>query len=182
VGWAARPPLADAYVRDGFWRDDTLWQAFAATVTGRGERPAGIEGAARLTFAALAARAEAMAGGLAALGVGPRDAVALPLPNWWETGPILLPAARPRPLPVPIPSIHREREVSFIRRQSGAHAIFIPGRHRDCDHRALIAGLRSDLPRLAEVIVVRDDPASDMRALATLPGAPLTPQPGDPDA
>src|SRR5262249_60317497 len=133
-----------------------LWLAVGAALTGRGGGRGVAEGAAGLPGAARAAGAEAMAGGLAALGVGPGDAVALQLPNWWETVAILLAAARLGAIAVPIPSIHREREVSFILRQSGAHAIFIPGRHRDCDHRALIAGLRSDLPQLADVIVVRD--------------------------
>ena len=44
--------------------------------------------------------------------------------------------------------IHREREVGFILRHTGARVVFIPGRLRDCDHRELLAGLRPELPAL----------------------------------
>src|SRR5262249_58283267 len=112
----------------------TLWEAFAATAGGLGDRPAVVEGSERLGFGALAARAEAVAGGLAALGVAPGDAVALQLPNWWETLVVLLAATRVGATAVPILSIHREREVAFILRQTAARAIFIPRRYPPCDH------------------------------------------------
>jgi cyclohexanecarboxylate-CoA ligase len=175
-----RPALADAYVRSGAWGDDTLWEAFAATAARLGDRPAVVEGSERLGFGALAARAEAVAGGLAALGVAPGDAVALQLPNWWETLVVLLAATRFGATAVPILSIHREREVAFILRQTAARAIFIPGRYRDCDHRDLVADLRPALPALTEVIVVRDDPAPGMRALDALPAGSLARRAHDP--
>jgi cyclohexanecarboxylate-CoA ligase len=104
----------------------------------------------------------------------PGDAVALQLPNWWETVVVLLAAARLGATAVPILPIHREREVAFILRQTAARAILIPGRYRDCDHRDLVARLRPELRALAEVIVVRDDPAPGMQALRALPAGPLS--------
>ena len=53
-----------------------------------------VEGTARTSFAALAAAAERLAGGLAARGVRAGDVVALQLPNWTETLTVLLAAAR----------------------------------------------------------------------------------------
>ena len=97
------PPLADVYVRDRSWGADTLWSAFAATAARAGDRTAVVEDAARLSFGALATRAEALAGALAALGVAPGDAVALQLPNWWETVVALLATARLGAVAVPIP-------------------------------------------------------------------------------
>src|SRR5262249_56175623 len=101
-----RRALADAYVRDGSWGDDTLWEAFAATAARWGDRTALVEGAARLAFGALAARAEAVASGLVALGVAPGDTVALQLPNWWETVVVLLATPRLRATPLPLLSLH----------------------------------------------------------------------------
>jgi cyclohexanecarboxylate-CoA ligase len=176
------PPLADVYVRDRSWGADTLWSAFAATAARAGDRTAVVEDAARLSFGALATRAEALAGALAALGVAPGDAVALQLPNWWETVVALLATARLGAVAVPIPSIHRERELAFILRQTRARLLFIPGRYRDCDHRELVTTLRPELPALAEVIVVRDAPGAAMRSLDALPAGSLARPPLDPAA
>ena len=162
------PARALAYVRDGWWRDDTLWDALVATAARQPDRVALVEGDIRLAFRDLARRADALASGLAALGIAPGDAVAFQLPNWWETVVVLLAIARLGAVGVPILPINRQREVAFILRQTRARALFIPGRYRDCDHRELAATIRPELPALAEVIVVRDDAAPGMRALATL--------------
>ena len=162
------PARARAYVRDGWWRDDTLWDALVATAARQPDRIALVEGDIRLAFRDLARRADALASGLAALGIAPGDAVAFQLPNWWETVVVLLAIARLGAVGVPILPINRQREVAFILRQTRARALLIPGRYRDCDHRELAATIRPELPALAEVIVVRDDAAPGMRALATL--------------
>jgi len=173
------PPLANVYVRDRSWGDDTLWSAFSATAARARDRTALVEDHTRLGFAALAARAEALAARFAALGIAPGDVVALQLPNWWETVVVLLATPRLGATAVPIPSIHRERELGFILRQTRARALVIPGRYRDCDHRDLVTALRPQLPALAEVVVVRDAPAQGMRALDALPTGSLPPPPSD---
>ncbi len=172
--------LADVYLRDGCWRAATVWDAFAATAARDPDRTALVEGGVRLAFRDLAGRAGAVAGGLAALGVSAGDAVAVQLPNWWETVAVLLAAARLGAVAVPIPPIHRARELDFILRQTSARVAFIPGHHRDCDHRELLDPLRRGLPALREVIVVRDAPASGMRAFTALAAAPPPPA-GAPD-
>ena len=87
------PPLANVYVRDRSWGDDTLWSAFSTTAARAGNRTALVEDEARLGFDALAVRAEALAARFATLGVVPGDVVALQLPNWWETVVVLLATA-----------------------------------------------------------------------------------------
>jgi acyl-CoA synthetase (AMP-forming)/AMP-acid ligase II len=160
---------AATYLRDGLWHDDTVWQAFAATAARQPDRPALVDGDIRLAFRDVAERAEQVAGSLAALGVAAGDALAVQLPNWWETIVAMLATARLGAIIVPILPIHRAREVGFILRQTGARAIFIPGHHRDCDHRDLLDGLRADLPALQVVIVVRDAARGGMHAFDTLP-------------
>ena len=51
------PPLANVYVRDRSWGDDTLWSAFSTTAARAGNRTALVEDDARLGFDALAVRA-----------------------------------------------------------------------------------------------------------------------------
>lgn len=180
-----RPPArAAAWRASGAWRDETLWAAFAATVARASACTALIEDAQRLTFAALAARAERLAAGLAARGIGARDVVAFQLPNWWETVVVFLATQRLGATAQPVLPIAGARELTFMLRQSGARALFVPGRWRDADHRAVVAPLRDALPALAHVVVVRDAPAADMEPWDALtsdaPAAP--PAPHDPDA
>ncbi len=175
------PALADGYRRAGFWRGETIWQVFATTAAARGTRVAIVEGALRTSWVALAAAAERVAGGLAALGVGPGDVVAVQLPNWTETVVALLAAARLGAVPTPILPILRRRELGFVLRASGARVLVVPGRYRDADHRVLAAELRPELPALEHVVVVRDEPGPSALAWAALAAAAPTtrPAPGD---
>jgi cyclohexanecarboxylate-CoA ligase len=177
------PARARAYVRDGWWRDDTLWDALVATAARQPDRIMLVEGDIRLAFRALVERAETLARALAALGIAPGDPVAVQLPNWWETVVVLLAIARLGAVGVPILPINRRRELAFILGQTRARALFIPGCYRDCDHRELAATLRPELPALAEVIVVRDDAAPGTRAFGTLPAgsAAIPAPPAGPD-
>src|SRR5207247_166394 len=125
---------------------------------------------------ALAAAAERLAGGLAARGVRAGDVVALQLPNWTETLTVLLAAARLGAVANPVLPIYRRRELGFILAEAGARVLFIPGRYRDCDHRALVRELRPALPALEHVIVVRDQPVDGAHAYAEVAG----PAPGPP--
>ncbi|HJW70162.1 MAG TPA: AMP-binding protein [Candidatus Binatia bacterium] len=173
-----RPARAAAYVRDGWWRDETIWDALVATTAQHAARTALIEGDMRLTFRDLVERADALASGLSVLGIAAGDAVAFQLPNWWETVVVLLAVARAGAVGVPILPIHRQRELVFILRQTHARVLIVPGRYRDCDHRELAGALRPELPDLADVIVVRDSAAPGMRTLESIQGtsgAPTAP-------
>jgi len=165
------PPLAAAYRQAGQWRGETIWAAFAATTGRAGAKTAVVEDTTRTSFGALAAATERLAGSLAALGLGSEDVVAFQLPNWTETLVVLLACARLGAVANPILPIHRRRELRFILGEAGARVLFIPGRHRDLDHRELIRDLRPELPALEHVVVVRDDPAHGMRGWAALPAA-----------
>jgi cyclohexanecarboxylate-CoA ligase len=166
-----RPPLGDRYRREGLWRGETIWDAFAATAARVSGKTAVVEGDARTSFHALARAAERLAAGLAARGVGAGDVVAVQLPNWRETIEVLLAIARLGAVANPILPIYRQRELGFILPQSGGRVLFIPGRYRDADHRELVRGLRPQLPALEHVVVVRDEPGPDALAYAEVAGA-----------
>jgi cyclohexanecarboxylate-CoA ligase len=176
------PPLAAAYRARGAWRGETVWHAFAATAARHATRTALVDGAERITFADLARRAERAAGALATVGIGAGDAVAVHLPNWWETVVVLLALARVGAVAVPIPMIAREREARFILGTSGARLLVLPGVLRGHDHRALAAAVRGDLPALAHVVTVRSEPGPGMRAWESVPAAPLPAPAGDAEA
>jgi cyclohexanecarboxylate-CoA ligase len=148
--------LAAGWRRAGHWRGQPLWSAFSDTAHRVGSKVAVVDGTRRTTFAELGTAADRLAGGLARLGIGPGDVVAYQLPNWTEALVVLLATARLGAVATPVLPVHRRRELAFILAESGAHVCFVPGTYRGCDHRALLDGLRSDLPALAHVVVVRD--------------------------
>jgi cyclohexanecarboxylate-CoA ligase len=155
------PALRDSYRRAGLWRGETLADAFAATASRRPDAVALVDGAVRVGFAELVARAERAAAGLAALGVGSGDTVAVQLPNWHETLVAYLAIARLGAVITPVLPSHRERELGFVLQASGARVLLVPGVHRNCDHRRLVARVRADTPALVRVIVVRDRAEDD---------------------
>ncbi|MCE2481975.1 MAG: AMP-binding protein [Alphaproteobacteria bacterium] len=70
------------FFRDsGFWRDETLTDWLARHAEARPDHPAIVHGEARLTYGELALHAERLAAGLAGIGLGRGDVVALQLPN-----------------------------------------------------------------------------------------------------
>jgi cyclohexanecarboxylate-CoA ligase len=154
-----------AYHAAGHWGTRSLGERFAATCARRGYDDALVEAGRRLSFADWARLAERTALGLLALGVGPRDVIAYQLPNWWEAAVLFLATARLGAVVNPVLPIFRERELRFILQQSGAAVLVIPGEFRGCDHRRLVAGLRTDLPSLREVLVARAEPLPSMRSL-----------------
>jgi cyclohexanecarboxylate-CoA ligase len=175
-------PLAASYRARGEWRGETLWEAFAATARRHGERTALVDHDHRVSFAALAQRAEACAGALAALGAGAGDAIAVHLPNWWETVVALLAVARLGAVAVPIPMIARERELRFILESSAARVALVPGVLRGHDHGAALAAVRGDSHALQQVIVVRSTGGAGMRRWDDLPAALPPPPAADADA
>ena len=133
--------------------------AFARTCEAHGSKLALVDGAMRLTFADLDRASAQLAQWLQTAGVGPGDTVAYQLPNWWETAVVFLAAARVGAVANPLLPIFRERELGFILAQAHPKVVFIPGRWRGTDHRALLAAACSGSQ---QVIVVRDDPAPHM--------------------
>jgi cyclohexanecarboxylate-CoA ligase len=178
------PALRDSYRRSRLWRGETLAHVATATATRIPTRTAVVDGAVRLGFDDLIARAERVAAGLAALGVEPGDVVAVQLPNWHETVTAYLGIARLGAVVNPVLPIHRERELGFVLREGGARVLIAPGRHRDCDHRVLARAVRAGAPALAHVVVVRDEPGPDARSWDALLASndPPPPMPTDAEA
>ncbi|WP_081586618.1 class I adenylate-forming enzyme family protein [Mycolicibacterium hassiacum] len=105
------------------------------------------------TLADLFAESRRVAAGLAGLGVGPGDIVAVQVPNWracftahaaiWLRGAVVL----------PIVPIYGPAEVAYIAGQSGARAIILARRIRSRDTADTLAAV-AGLPGLAQRIVV----------------------------
>ena len=144
----------------GFWIDRTIDEYLieaiartpdkAAVIGYRVDRPA----PARLSYAELGDKVARAAGALRRLGVGPRDVVAIQLPNWWEFVVVALAASRVGAVVNPLMPIFRERELGFMLGFAEAKVLVVPKLFRGFDHEAMAAGMRADLPKLQHVIVV----------------------------
>ncbi|WP_027141049.1 AMP-binding protein [Pseudofrankia saprophytica] len=111
-------------------------------------------GSVRLTCADLATRAERVAAGLFAQGVGPGTRVCWQLPTRVETVVLSMALARLGAVQVPIIHIYREREVSVALHQTGARLFCVPGVWRGTDYRALAAAATRDLADPPRLLVV----------------------------
>lgn len=147
------------YRADGHWRDTTLVDAARAAVADDPDRVLLIEGETRLTRAEAWDRALHLAGFFLARGLKPGDVVSLQLPNWIEAAIIALAARMAGLIINPIPPIYRESELGYILADCRARMIFIPEIFRKHDHANMIAGLRTTLPDLRDVVVVRSNGA-----------------------
>ena len=158
------------------------------TVAGRHpSRDAIVFDGERLTFAGLRDRARAFAGGLAALGLGKGDALAIWLPNrplWFVAQ---YAAASLGVVVVALNPRYRAHELSYILGQSDAVALLLTDHLGAVDYletlhdvlpelaEAVPGELRSEkLPRLRHVIVDADDPYAGCHRAADLFDAGVT--------
>jgi cyclohexanecarboxylate-CoA ligase len=108
----------------------------------------------RLSYAELGQRADKIALGLLACGVGKGDVVAFQLPNWWEFTALFYACCRIGAVANPLMPIFRQRELRFMLGFAEAKVAVVPGLWRGFDHTAMLRELRSDLPRLQHVFAV----------------------------
>jgi fatty-acyl-CoA synthase len=151
---------------------DTTAYGMLATVAERhGSRPAMLFGDERITFADFRARVETFAAGLAALGLGRGDALAIWLPNrpaWFVAQ---YAAARLGIVVVALNPRYRARELTYILQQSEATALVVTDHLGPTDYLGILHEVIPELadavpgelasatvPRLRLVIVDADDP------------------------
>ena len=80
-----------------------------------------------VTFAGLRDQAERIAAGLHARGLGPGDAASWVLPSRIDTVLVVCALARLSVVQNPCLPIYRERELSFVTKQTGARLLIHPG-------------------------------------------------------
>jgi cyclohexanecarboxylate-CoA ligase len=154
---------------------DSLAASLRRVVATAPEALAVVDGDERLTYGDLDERVRRAAALLAGLGVCPGDVVAWQLPNWWEAVVLHHAIIVLGGISNPVMPILRERELTFMLRQSSARILVVPETFRRFDHAALAATLRERVDTLQHVLVVRpqaprDDDFGALLA-ATEPGA-----------
>jgi cyclohexanecarboxylate-CoA ligase len=186
-GWKTRltDELIAANTASGIWRNLTLADRMADVLAENPDKVLLIEGGQSLTVAQIDRQARALASALGRRGLVPGDVVSFSLPNWPETAVIDLACAMLGLVCNPIIPIYRDAEVSYILRDAGTKAVFVPTTFRKFDYAAMVARHRAELPDLKHVVTVRGAAAGASRFEDLLAeGDPdgFAPSPVDPNA
>ncbi|MFG3355926.1 (2,3-dihydroxybenzoyl)adenylate synthase [Streptomyces sp. NPDC048001] len=173
--WPAE--FAERYRAAGWWRGQTFGGMLRERAGAHPGRVAvvdfgGPDGSRRTwTYAELDRRADALATGLAARGIGHGDKVVVQLPNVGEFLEVVFALFRLGALPVFALPAHRLSEISYFCRFTGAAAYIVPGEHGGYDYRALATQVLASCPSLRHVLVASDD-AGPFEALSEVYARP----------
>jgi acyl-CoA synthetase (AMP-forming)/AMP-acid ligase II len=180
---------AGRYRDEGWWSDQTLGEMVDAGLGRMGDVSFRVHSAVhpwRGTFADVDRSARALAGALAAEGVGAGDVVVFQLPNWVEAGITFWAAAYLGAVVVPVVHFYGPKEVEYILRMTSPAVVVTADRFGHNDYLANYGGLLSGRPE-ARWLVVRGTPGDDLPPGAVpfesfLSADPLArPLPADPD-
>lgn len=154
-------PHSDAdrrrYYADGWWQDRVLWDFLVDGATEHPERVFLTDGNNTLTYGSLREKAVRLAAGLAGLGVGRGDRVAVQMPNWAEFGVVTVALSRLGAVLVPIMPIFRGDEVGYILDHSGAEVLIGPVNFHKFDYLDMYLELREASPSLRAIVMTRPE-------------------------
>ncbi|NML18115.1 cyclohexanecarboxylate-CoA ligase [Azohydromonas caseinilytica] len=154
------PPRRAHSIAQGLWHDRTINDALDACVAACPDKLAltalRVETGElrRFTYRELGDVADRLALGLARLGIGRNDVVAMQLPNWWQFTALYLACSRIGAVLNPLMPIFRERELTFMLNHGEARLLVVPKVFRGFDHEAMARALKPAVPSLQHIVVV----------------------------
>ena len=149
--------LARQYANAGWWRGRDLGTEIAAVAAARPDATALVDGATRISYRSLLARADALAARLARLGLRPGMRIVVQLPNCWPFVVLTLACLRSGIIPVMALPAHRRHELAYLCEHSEARALAVPDMLRGFDHQQLAEELLATSKTLKDVLVVGQD-------------------------
>jgi acyl-coenzyme A synthetase/AMP-(fatty) acid ligase len=165
------------YLARGVWTRDTLAGRLREVSASQPEAPAVVDlgGQRTASYAALQRDVDRVAQLLAALGARPGDVIAVQLPNWYETVVVDLAVLALGCTLNPMLPVYRSREIGHMLRVAQTRIIVTPDSYRRFSHRAMIEGLRAEVPSLVHQVVIPDPglfPRAFQEMLAPYPAVP----------
>jgi acyl-CoA synthetase len=161
--------LTRRYLAQGWWDDATLGAMVAGGLQTRTATDFRVRSKVRPwsgTFGELDRAARALAGSLAAQGVGPGDVVVFQLPNWVEAGITFFASAYLGAVVVPVVHFYGAKEVSYILEATSPDVVVTGERFGRVDYLSMYAELLRD-DAAARWLVVGDLDAAHLPAGAT---------------
>ncbi|MDI3385095.1 (2,3-dihydroxybenzoyl)adenylate synthase [Streptomyces sp. B-S-A8] len=145
--------FAERYRALGYWRGETFGALLHERAAAHPDRIAVVDGERRWTYGELDRRADRLANGFAARGIGKGDRVVVQLPNVAEFFEVIFGLFRIGALPVFALPAHRETEIRYFCEFTEAVAYVIPDVVAGFDHRELAAKVQAQAPALRDVFV-----------------------------
>ncbi|MFI9237765.1 (2,3-dihydroxybenzoyl)adenylate synthase [Streptomyces sp. NPDC053079] len=166
--------FAERYRAMGYWRGETFGQMLRDRAEKHPDRVAVVDPSGegrRWTYGELDERADRLAAGLLARGIGKGDRVVVQLPNVAEFFEVIFALFRIGALPVFALPAHRETEIRHFCSFSEAAAYVIADVAEGYDYRELATKVRAEVPTLGHVFVVGEP--GEHTALADVPTEPV---------
>ena len=145
----------------GIWRDRTLVDDAIDAAAAMPQQVCLRDGVRAITYRDILLEAQALAAGLADLGLRPGQVVAFQLPNWIEAAVVNIAAAMLGLVVNPIVPIYRDKEVAEILGDCGARVLFVPTVWRHFDHAAMADRVRRATPTLEFIVQVRAEATAE---------------------
>ncbi|KXX60069.1 AMP-binding protein [Rhodococcus sp. LB1] len=158
----------EAFRSNGYWRDESLAEHVDRWATIDPDFVAVTDGYGTLTRGELRAQAYRLAASLKKLGVERGDRVQVQLPNWNEFVVIYVALARIGAVLVPTMPVYRHDEVRYVLEHSGAKISFVTEEFRKFRYTDMLAEVRTEVPGLEHVVVVRGAVGADEIAFESL--------------
>jgi 2,3-dihydroxybenzoate-AMP ligase len=146
--------FAERYVREGYWRAETLGDLLNASARNFAARGAVSDASRSLSYLELDQLADRLALRLLHHGFQPRDIVVLQLPNTWEFGVIFFALMKIGVIPVMCLLPHRNAELAYFARLTGSKGYFLMPSLRGFDYLAMAREIQQEAPTLKSLIAL----------------------------
>lgn len=161
--------FAQRYIREGYWRAETITQAVAAAATLHPNAIAVADERRRLTLREVVDEAAEIRALLERSGMRRGDRIVIQVPNCAEFAGLLLACLDLGVIPVMALPAFRRAELEYLVSFSSARAIAIAPVHRDFDHAALARELKAAIGELELIFSIA--PADGCISLSARPGS-----------
>ncbi len=144
--------LANEYRAKGYWDSRTLGDLLDDSAARFPDRVALQDGEKKISCRELAELSARLAVHLHRRGLRPRDIVLLQLPNCWEFYAVFFALMKIGVLPVLCLPPHRNAELNFFAKLTGARAYFFTEQFRKFDYLAMARDIQAESPQMAYLI------------------------------
>jgi 2,3-dihydroxybenzoate-AMP ligase len=145
------PEVAERYIREGFWRAETIPQAIVHAARLRPDSIALRDSTRSLSFSQLLDEAGHIAALLDREGIARGDRVVIQLPNCIEFATLMIACVEVGAIPIMALPAFRKAELAYLVSLAGAKMIAIAPNYRGFDHAALARELRTEQPVLNSI-------------------------------
>jgi 2,3-dihydroxybenzoate-AMP ligase len=145
------PEVAQRYIREGFWRAETIPQALVHAANQRPDSIALVDATRSLTYAQLLDEAGHLAALLNREGIARGDRILIQLPNCIEFATLTLACLEIGAIPIMALPAFRKAELEYLVSFADANMIAFAPDYRGFDHAALARELRAEFPVLKSI-------------------------------